>query len=220
MPLFILSSMLVLFTSMNLSAASCTPSAQSAQALHLVSPATSTLKSPVSVQFILDNSLLKAHFEVHTPHLHAKPVLGPGEYPYQYDVVEVFVSVMGPDSDHLPYYEFELSPYDQQFQVKINDPKKPFIENIEIGLIHSVTNITGGWTADLSLPLEHLGWKGDPAMIIGNAFSVFGAPPNRSYWSLYLPAQKKPNFHKPAFFQPLLTCAPQFAPPTSPPQKD
>lgn len=176
-----------------------------AQALHLVYPASSPLKAPVGVAFSLDGNQLKVHFEVHTPTINAKTKLGPGQFPYQFDVVEVFVSTTGMQGDHVPYYEFEVSPFNEDFQVKIPGNKQPFIEGIHLaGFTHSVSMIPGGWVADMSIPLDTLEWKGDPKQIIGNAFAIFGKSGSRSFWSLNLPVEVKPNFHRPEFFKPLL----------------
>lgn len=181
-----------------------TPTQAPIQTLTLAYPDHSTLNSPVTVQLSLEGKTLWADFTVKTPEIYAKPLLGPKEYPYQKDVVEVFVSVAGMDSEHLPYYEFELSPYDQTFEVKINDPHKRFIEGVHMGLLHSVKRSSMGWTARMGIPLANLHWDGNPAKIIGNAYSVLGQSPERSYWSLFLPREAKPNFHRPEFFQPLL----------------
>jgi hypothetical protein len=175
----------------------------SGQALNLVFPAQSTFSQPVTVKFSLDGSILKAHFEVHTPTIHGQPHLGPGQYPFQWDVVEVFVSVSPTSGVPFPYYEIELSPYDQDFEVKIEDLKKPFTNGVQIGIEHSVMMIPQGWIGEMSIPLSNLGWDGDPSHIQGNAFAVLGQSPHRSYFSLFLPAETKPNFHRPEFFKPL-----------------
>lgn len=181
-------------------------SGEQALPLRLTYPAQAPLKNPVDVRFALDGSNLLVHFEVRTPEINAKPQLGPKEYPYQHDVVEVFVSVAGMESAHVPYYEFELSPYNQTFQVKIVDLKKPFIDGVDMGLQHKTAKTAQGWSGDMLIPLEKLGWDGDPSKVIGNAYAIFGKTGARSFWSLSIPPQAKPNFHKPEFFKPLLKC--------------
>lgn len=171
------------------------------QVLHLVSTLPTSLQNPVDVRFALEKDTLIAEFEVRTPEIYARETLGKGEYPYQRDVVELFIAVRG-NSTNLPYYEFELSPNDQSFQVLIKDPKKLFVEGIDLGLKHSVTKTETGWIGELRIPLKPLGWKGDPKKITGNAYAILGKPP-RSFWSLYLPKQMKPQFHSPQYFQPL-----------------
>jgi hypothetical protein len=175
-----------------------------AQSLRLVSPEKSELNAPVQVEFALKDGSLIADFTVHTPSINAQKVLEPGQYPFQFDVVEVFISVNGAASP-FPYFELELSPYDQSFNVKILSLKKPFQNGVELGLEHEAEILPdGSWTAHLAIPLAKLGWQGDAAKIVGNAFAVLGKGTERSYWSLFLPQQKKPNFHQPRYFQKLL----------------
>ena len=176
--------------------------ASAVELLHLVSPATSTLSAPVDVQFAIDGDELKAHFEVRTKEIFAHEHLAKGEYPYQFDVVELFVSVAGQASP-FPYYEFEVSPYGETFQVKIPGGGKPFQDGIDVGSKAIVHRVKGSWSADLSIKLSRLGYDGDRSKLVGNAFAVLGKKPLRSYWSLSLPHQDKPNFHKPEFFRPL-----------------
>ena len=185
--------------------------------LHLTYPAKSNLQQPVAVQFALEGDLLHARFEIKNPSINAKRVLAKGEYPYQHDVVELFLSVNSSASPNLPYYEFELSPYDQTFNVQILDLHKPFINNIDIGSTHHAEIIPGGWRGQLTIPLKNIGWSGDVSKITGNAYAITGASPQRSYWSLSIPQQPKPNFHQPQFFRPLVKCASLVAPaPTEP----
>lgn len=180
--------------------------------LTLTYPSTSLLKSPVIVSTQLSGNFLNIHFDVamDPQQIHAKKKLAPGEYPFQFDVVEVFVSVAGKEGSRFPYYEFELSPYGETFLVLIemNNGKKRFTNNPKLG-IESKTQMTStGWTGDLSINLNELHWDGNPERILGNAFAVLGVKESRSYWSASLPAQVKPNFHLPEYFQPLATCLP------------
>jgi hypothetical protein len=164
------------------------------------------------VAFSLDGKVLRAHFEVKSKSVYGRARLAPNEFPYMFDVAEVFVSVAG----GAPYYEFELTPLDQILEVRIfyatqpqpgAPPKKSFQNGIDIGLEHKVSRSPGGWTADLGIPLERLGWQGDPAMITGDAHVILGQGHVRRYFSRSLPAQAKPNFHLPEYFKPLL-CEP------------
>lgn len=175
-----------------------------AENLHLSYPALQNIVSPVQVNFELQGDTLHAHFEVTASEINAKENLAPNEYPYQFDVVELFVSVEGMQSTHLPYYEFEVSPFNQELQVKIIDLKKPFQNGVQTGFQHSTQRTPTGWNADLFIPLENLGWNGDASQVIGNAYAILGKSPHRMYWSRSLPVQQKPNFHQPAFFQPFL----------------
>lgn len=148
----------------------------------------------VTVHFSVDHSQLLAKFEVKTTGLYGKEKFSRGDYPFQYDVVEAFVSVDG----GLPYYELELTPFGQTFEVKILHPRKPFINGLKLGLEQSVERRADGWTAELRIPLDRLGWKG--GKITGNAFAILGKKPSRRFYSLALPAQEKPRFHLPEHF--------------------
>jgi hypothetical protein len=171
--------------------------------LSLVAPVTSALKNPVEAHVSLADDALNASFSVSTPSLNAKKVLAQGEYPYQFDVVELFVTF---SDTGFPYYEFEVSPYNQTFQVRIISAKQ-HQEGIDLGLTSTAAVVTGGWNVGLKVPLKPLGWDGDPAKIRGNLYSILGQGRSRSYWSVFLPKAAKPNFHQPQYFKPLLSCS-------------
>jgi len=195
---------LILVSLSHAQASDCTQ-AQNPLPLKLVYPASSELASPVDVQFELNGDNLIALFNVRTATINAKPVLGPKEYPFQADVVELFLSVVD-GAEPFPYYELELSPYENTYEVRIDSLKKPFVDNIKMGLRYEVKRSQSGWQARLEIPLKNLGWNGNPSAIRGNAYSILGKSPNRSFWSAFLPKQAKPSFHKPEFFKPLLQC--------------
>jgi hypothetical protein len=83
--------------------------------LSLVAPAKSALKNPVEVKASLADDTLTVSYSVMAP-LNATKVLGPNQYPYMFDAVELFVTF---SQTGFPYFEFEVSPYNQTFQVKI-----------------------------------------------------------------------------------------------------
>jgi hypothetical protein len=170
--------------------------------LTLVSPAKSALKKPVEVRASLAGDILTAGFVVSSPSLNARKVLGPRQYPYMFDVVELFVTF---SETGFPYYEFEVSPYNQTFQVRFVSRTR-HEDGVDLGLASTAALRTGGWSAELKIPLKSLGWDGDPGKIRGNFYSVLERAPGRSYWSVFLPKAPKPNFHQPQFFQPLLQC--------------
>jgi hypothetical protein len=169
--------------------------------LTLVSPAKSALRNPVQVKASLSADILTASFSVSSPSLNAKKALGPRQYPYMFDVAELFATF---SETGFPYYEFEVSPYNQTFQVRIVSRTR-HEEGVDLGLASTATLRTGGWSAELKIPLKPLGWDGDPTKIRGNFYSVLERAP-RSYWSSFLPKAKKPNFHQPQYFKPLLSC--------------
>src|SRR6204780_480613 len=171
--------------------------------LSLVAPVTSALKNPVEAHVSLADDALIARFSVSTPSLNAKKVLAQGEYPYQFDVVELFVTF---SDSGFPYYEFEVSPYNQTFQVRIISAKQ-HQEGVDLGSASTAAIVAGGWNVELKVPLKPLGWDGDPSKIRGNLYSILGQGQARSYWSVFLPKAAKPNFHQPQYFKPLLLCS-------------
>jgi hypothetical protein len=171
--------------------------------LSLVTPAKSVLKNPVQVKASLAGDTLIAGYSVSAPSLNARKKLGPGQFPYMFDVVELFVTF---SETGFPYFEFEVSPFNQTFQVKIPGGGKPRQEGVDLGLVSSATMVPGGWTAELKIPLKPLGWDGDPGKIRRNFYSIQGRAPQRSFWSSFLPKAARANFHQPQFFRPLLQC--------------
>ena len=169
--------------------------------LSLVAPAISAIENPVEVHAALAGDTLITRFSVSTPSLNAKKVLASGEYPYQFDVVELFVTF---SDSGFPYYEFEVSPYNQTFQVRILSDKEHH-EGVDLGLTSTAAMVSGGWNAELTIPLKPLGWAGNPGKIRGNFYSTLGRSP-RSYWSAFLPKAARPDFHQPQYFKPLLPC--------------
>jgi hypothetical protein len=169
--------------------------------LSLVTPARSVLKKPVQAKASLADDTLTVRYSVSSPSLNARKVLGPQQHPYMFDVVELFVTF---SETGFPYYEFEVSPFNQTFQVKIVSHAL-HQEGVDLGLVSGATILPRGWTAELRIPLRPLGWDGDPRKIRGNFYSILERAP-RSFWSSFLPKARKANFHQPQFFQPLLQC--------------
>jgi hypothetical protein len=170
--------------------------------LALVAPATSVLKKPVEAGITVVDGSLVAKFSVTTPRLNAKTTLGPGQFPYMFDVVEVFVTL---SDTGFPYYEFEVSPHNQTLQVRI-ESRARHQEGVDLGLVSTAAITPSGWTAEMKIPLRPLGLQDDVTRIRGNLYAVLGKAP-RSYWSAWLPRARKPDFHQPGFFQPLLKCS-------------
>ena len=168
--------------------------------LSLVSPAKSVLKKPVQVKASLADDTLTVSYSVTAP-LNAVKVLDPKQYPYMFDVVELFVTF---SDAGFPYFEFEVSPFNQTLQVNIVSRTRRR-EGVDLGLVSSAAILPHGWTAELKIPLKPLDWDGDVRKIRGNFYSILERAP-RSYWSSFLPKAKAANFHQPRFFQPLLQC--------------
>ena len=174
--------------------------ASSACDLSLVAPARSVLKKPVQVKASVADDTLTVSYSVTAP-LNALKVLGPKQYPYMFDVVELFVTF---SETGFPYFEFDVSPFNQTLQVNVVSRTR-HREGVDLGLVSSATILPHGWTAELKIPLKRLDWDGDIRNIRGNFYSILGRAP-RSYWSSFLPKANAPNFHQPQFFQPLLQC--------------
>jgi hypothetical protein len=170
--------------------------------LSLVAPAASLLKDPVQAHTSLADDALTVRFTVASPSINAKKLLAPNEHPYEFDVVEVFVTF---SDSGFPYFEYEVSPYNQTFQVRIVS-RREHHEGVDLGLTSTVEISRSGWTAQLTIPLKPLGWDGDANKIRGNLYSVLGPSKKRSYWSAFLPKTTRPDFHRPEYFKPLLQC--------------
>jgi len=172
-----------------------------AEPLSIVYPANAEPFTAGQVSFSLVDRTLHALFEIKGAALKRKPKLGPGEYPYQFEVTELFLSVDG----GLPYYELELTPYGDTLQMMIKDPKHLNVPTINVGIETKTNRTSEGFTTELIVPLDHLHWQGDVSKIVGNAFAILGAKPNRRFYSMNpLPPQKKPNFHVPEAFGTLI----------------
>lgn len=170
--------------------------------LNLVTPSVNQMKiaQPVETQVDLNGQFLKVSFKVATEQINAKPVLLANEYPFQFDVVELFLSI---GEKLYPYYEFEVSPYNQSFVVRVDTAKK-FVNNVKVDWTHSAQIIGQAWTAEMIIDLSKLNWDGNVTKIKGNIYAITGKYPNRHFWSLSLPKMKKANFHSPQFFKPLV----------------
>src|ERR1700722_17374992 len=111
-------------------------------------PRRSVLEKPVQVKASLAGDTLTASYSVTAP-LNAAKVLGPKQYPYMFDVVELFVTF---SETGFPYFEFEVSPFNQTLQVRIVSHARRQ-EGVDLGLASSVTMAPQGWTAQMQVPL-------------------------------------------------------------------
>jgi hypothetical protein len=158
---------------------------------------------PVTVAFAIEGDSLLAHFKVTAADIFAKPQLARDEYPYEFDVVELFVR--NAKSGDPTYYEFEVSPYNQSLQVNVVEPRQQYQFGVKNGFTHRAAIVAGGWEAEMEIPLASLGWDGkQPLQLIGNAYAALGAGDRRVYWSLFELPHGKPDFHVPSAFRPLL----------------
>ncbi len=167
-------------------------------------------KESVEVGFGLAGDRLRVRFEVKTFEITPNPELETGSPQWglwDWDVVEVFLSVNGAKGS-LPYYEFQVSPLGQYFELKILEPRKQTDREFRSGLkcgARILKDEPGDchWEGWMEIPLTPLGWDGNPANLVGGAFSILGDTSKR-YWSLFLPQQETPDFHIPQYFQLLI----------------
>lgn len=158
--------------------------------------------------FSLWGSLLTAQFEVsgiHSLHLlHHLRGEGPHWGLWEGDVVELFVRATAPGTSD-EYFEFQVSPLGQTFELRIIEPREKVDRSFRSGfVVNTEPAPSGNWQASMQIDLAQLGWGGDPAHIMGGAFSILGRPGTRSYHALFLPEQRVPDFHLPNEFRPLL----------------
>jgi hypothetical protein len=159
--------------------------------------------APVSVAFELEKKNLVARYRIEAESIYAKPQLARSEYPYEFDVVELFVRNSA--AGRSEYYEFEVSPHNQSLQVTVIDPRQEFHFGVKNGFTHSARIVSGGWEAEMTIPLLTLGWDGGPKPdLLGNACAALGQGEKRVYWSLFELPAGKPDFHVPAAFRSLL----------------
>lgn len=175
--------------------------------LSLVSGPGGETSSPIEskVQLITVNgvSMIYAKFEVNAPKIFAPPTLASGQYPYQFEAVELFLRTNQDSQEKFSYYEIELSPFNQTFTVRVDcaNSKKAFVNDVDLGLKTKVTRKELGWTGEMWIPTVKLSWKGKSEDITGNLYAILGQKPNRSFYSSFTPPQVKPNFHLPELFK-------------------
>lgn len=130
---------------------------------------------------------------------HEKPAWGL----WDWDVVEVFIQ---PNLFKTDYYEFQLSPLGQFFELEIFEPRVSwndhFRSNLKVESQVEDKNDFYLWLAKLSVPKSVLGLMASTVEneLKGNAFAILGSAENRTYWSLHGPRQSVPDFHRPQYF--------------------
>jgi hypothetical protein len=166
--------------------------------LKLVHPANIVKNTAVSVDFELRDRALVARFEVRgaaAPYVNKDLARDRSQHGlWDWDVVEVFVRPNPASSD---YFEFQVSPLGQFFELQIHEPRKRVNARFHCeGLEYSAYR--------LKIPLDPLGWDGRVESVTGGAFAILGEPRARTYWALFLPKQDTPDFHLPERFGRLL----------------
>lgn len=173
--------------------------------LLLVNPESSVDQDPVHVRYRLDQGDLVITFLISVPVKHKKDVYTEKDYPFQFDVSEVFLTFDDVTQKRFSYFEYEVTPLNQTYQVRV-DVAEGVRTSVELPDILSMAQTTpNSWETRLRIPLTLLGSQVDLEHLKGNFFAIIGKNP-RTYWSTFLPPQKKPNFHKPEYFQKLFDC--------------
>jgi len=173
------------------------------QTLNLIFPADGKEGEATRVRYRLGDNTLIVTYEVTTRDINPEKM--DDTELFNGNVVELFICTTArPAQTPRPYYEFEVSPYNQQLQVLIDKNGKFNEKWTTPNFKHSATIWPDrpGWDATMEIPIKDLAWNGDPATLVGNAFAILGAKGMRRFYSAYLPRQPKPNFHEPNFFKP------------------
>jgi hypothetical protein len=165
-------------------------------------------KNPVVVQWHLDGKNLSVSFDVAQAVLNQKKIFGPTDYPFQFDVVEIFMAVGNPSDKNFHYYELEVTPNEQIFNVHFELLNGKLIreEGVNLAAQTNAKATSSSWSGSFSIPLEQLGWEGNPEFIRANFYAITDKRPNRQFWSAFLPKTNKPNFNKPEYFKSLFQC--------------
>jgi hypothetical protein len=162
-----------------------------------------------TLELRLSNGILKAKFEVFTPpsQIYGKKKYSEGEFPYHFDVVEIFIRTAGEGSQNVTYYETELTPFDQTYELTLqwNDGKKSVLhDHQKVMTSTKATMKEESWIGEMEIPLKAIGLAEDTQALIGNAYVIAGPPDQLVHWSVFLPPQEKADFHKPEFFRNLI----------------
>ncbi len=159
-----------------------------------------TVAPPASISLAITGDRLIAQFKVTAKEIFAKRDLGRNNYPYEFDVVELFVTCS--NAERPAYFEYEVSPYNQSLQVNVIEPRQEYYFGVKSGFEHSAQISTDGWTAEMKIPLANIGWRpGASGEIRGNAYAALGQAEKRAYWSLFELPPGKPDFHVPSAFK-------------------
>jgi hypothetical protein len=153
----------------------------------------------VTVEFENDDVFLIVRYRVETKSIYGKPDLAKNEYPYEFDVVEFFVTT---SSTGLPYYEFEVDAYNHGLQVNVIEPRREYHFGVKDAFSHFAKSFGNQWEAEIKIPHSTIGWDGKQPLV-GNAYAILGRPERRTHWSLFELPGGKPDFHVPSSFKPL-----------------
>ncbi len=167
-------------------------------------PADQILPS-VKADITLAGDRLRVDYQVRNAKLNAQARF-PKDQPvwnlWDLDVCEIFISSSQDQSlvATSPYFEFQVSPFGQFFELKVLEPRKSADQSFRSGLTcGGDVKTTQAWNAWIEIPLSALGLSGQ-LPVFGGVFACLLRPPHRAYMASHLPVQDKPDFHLPAQF--------------------
>ena len=179
--------------------------------LKLVQALPADEKTPrVGVALVLkDDGLLRVDFTVMDAKLNARktfPMNEPAWGLWDCDVCELFISSAQEESQvaTAPYFEFQVSPFSQYFELKVLKPRtemdKAFRSGVKIG---AKVRTTQAWSAWMEIPLAALDLDSTKPLY-GNATACLLREPHRAYLSSHHEEGVKPDFHRPQDFRSLI----------------
>ena len=182
--------------------------------IHSVNPkSASNPKSLVDVEVTLkterEKEILKADFRVSTPKMNVNKKLAKGTSQHglwNWDVVEIFIASQDPFGKFSAYYEFQVSPLGQFFELEIFEARRRMNKDFKSGFqINTIieSEKPGVWDACIYIPLAVVGHKPGNTLV-GNIFACLGPEEDTQYYSAFLPPQQKPDFHLPQYFKKLI----------------
>lgn len=164
-----------------------------------------------SVQFhtSLDGNFLKVDFRIANAKLNAKATY-PKDRPvwglWDSDVCELFISSAQSEDAIVGarYFEFQVSPFAQYFELEILEPRVKWNEEFRSGVEYSAAvRTTQAWSCSLKLDLQKLGL--DPTKpVYGNLCSCLLREPHRAYMALNHAENQKPDYHRYENFKKIL----------------
>ncbi|MGZ3696679.1 MAG: hypothetical protein ACXWPM_02370 [Bdellovibrionota bacterium] len=172
--------------------------------LRCVHPARVPVEFGVDARVSLAGTLLVAEFDVRSGPIHANPAFSQSDSVWglwDFDVVELFIRT----SSGSTYFEFQVSPEGQGFELEVLEPRKQVNREFRSGFQREARRLSpDSWSARIEIDLANLSWDGNPRSLQGNLFAILGEGTERTYWSAFLPEQKVPDFHLPQYFRALI----------------
>ena len=179
--------------------------------LKLVQPLPADVTPPrVGVKLaVQDGGILRVDYTVMDAKLNARktfPTDEPAWGLWDCDVCELFVSSAQEEAAvaAAPYFEFQVSPFSQYFELKIIEPRQVMDKGFRSGVrVGAKVRTTQAWSAWMEIPLQALGLDGTKPLY-GNATACLLREPHRAYMAAFHAEGIKADFHRPGDFGSLL----------------